>query len=104
MYAWDEIVYGRGSQDLSSIVARHLKEKASKHKKLFLYTDVCGDQNKNIKMFLTLLKLVNSKNITIQSINQKFMVSGRTFLPNAAEFDLIEAPSSRKECPCILEY
>lgn len=60
---WNEIEDGRGSQDISSIFARHLKEKASKHKKLFLYTDVCSGQNKNIRISLTLLKLVNSKNI-----------------------------------------
>lgn len=44
-YVWQEIEGGRGYQELSIIVAKHLKETASKHKKIILYSHACGGQN-----------------------------------------------------------
>lgn len=45
----DETEEGKGSQDISSIVIRHLREKAFKYEKIILYSDACGGQNRNIK-------------------------------------------------------
>ena len=78
MYVWDETKGGRGSQDISSIAVRYPRERASKHKDIILYSDACGGQNQNIKMSLTLLKLVNSTDIAAESTDHKFMMSGHS--------------------------
>lgn len=48
-------------------------------------------------MYLTLLKLVNSTDLTAETTDHKFMVSGHSFLPNDAHFGMIEAASRRRE-------
>lgn len=93
MYVWNETQGGRGSQDISSIVRKHLIQYASTHKHIILYSDACGGQNRNIKMALTLLKLVQSNEIQADIIDFKFMVSGHSYLPNDREFGIIEAAS-----------
>lgn len=97
MYVWNETQGGRGSQDISSIVRKHLIHYASTHKHIVLYSDACGGQNRNIKMALTLLKLVQSSEIQADMTDLKFMVSGHSYLPNYREFGIIEAASKRKE-------
>lgn len=103
MYFWDASESGTGSEDISSIIGRHLKVKASTSKTIILYSDSFG-QNRNIKMTLALRKLVNSTKIAALTLDRKFMVSGHSFLPNDAQSGVIEAASRRKERIYIPEY
>ncbi|KAJ8926625.1 hypothetical protein NQ314_020989 [Rhamnusium bicolor] len=48
MYMWPENVAKRGSEEIASILYKHLKENAAKEAKHFtVFTDNCGGQNKN---------------------------------------------------------
>lgn len=91
MYVWDETEGGRGSQDIASCIVKHIKERASTYKHIILYSDACTGQNRNIKMALSLLKLVQDEYLhKIETIEHKFLVSGHSFLPNDADFGVIE--------------
>jgi hypothetical protein len=51
MHVWDENVASRGSQEIGSCIIRHLfKEITSGAKRLVLYSDACGGQNRNINL------------------------------------------------------
>ncbi|KAJ4429628.1 hypothetical protein ANN_21829 [Periplaneta americana] len=97
MYMWDETEGGRGSQEIASCIRSHLKMNASSHNHIILYSDACSGQNRNIKMALTLLKLVNDTEMQVEIIDHKFMVSGHSFLPNDADFGLIEKAASKTQ-------
>ena len=85
MYVWDESNGGRGSQEIATVVKKHLKDNTFNHKHI-LYSYSCCGQNRNIKMLLTFLKLVHDPDISANIIGHKFMVSGHSFLPNYSEF------------------
>lgn len=95
MYMWDETEGGRGSQDISAVVVKHIKKHAANHKHIILYSDSCGGQNRNIKMALSLLKVLHSEEISAETIDFKFLVSGHSFLPNDADFGVIESASKK---------
>jgi len=57
---------------------------------LVTWSDSCGGQNRNIKMTLSMLKLVCSPNIQFTKITMKFLESGHSFLPNDSYFSDIE--------------
>ena len=97
MYVWDETEGGRGSQDVTSCVAKHLKENAGTHHQVILYCDSCTGQNRNIKMGPTFLRFVQDPRVAVKTIDLKFMVSGHSFLPNDAEFGVIESASKKQQ-------
>lgn len=52
---------------------------------LVLWSDCCGEQNRNIKIVL-MMKTVLSSHATL-----KYLESGHTFLPNDTDFSKIES-------------
>lgn len=95
MNVWDEIEGGRGSQDIAACLVKHLKTYAALQKHAILYSDSCTGQNRNIKITLSLLKLVQDPETSIDTIDHKFLVSGHYYLPNDGEFGIIESASRR---------
>lgn len=95
MNVWDEIEGGRGSQDIASCLVKHLKTHATLEKHVILYSDSCTGQNRNIKTTLSLLKLLQVPDTRVDTIDHKFLVSGHSYLPNDAEFGIIESASCR---------
>lgn len=89
MYAWDETVASRGSQEVGSCILKHLK-KLRNHKHIIAYSDMCTGQNRNIKLALTWLKIVQSAENNADIIDHKFLLSGHSFLPNDSDFGVIE--------------
>ena len=89
-YVWDETVASRGAQEISSCVIKHLKVQASNKKRVTIYSDTCTGQNWNIKMTLALMRSVQSNETSIEVIDQKFLVSGHSFLPNDSDFGSVE--------------
>lgn len=57
-----------------------------------------------MQMPLMLFKLVNSASITSESIDHKFVMLGQSFLPNDAEFSLIDAVNLKKQHMYIHVY
>lgn len=92
MYVWDETTASRGSQEISSCLVKHIKQNLHKH--VIIYSDTCTGQNRNIKVSLSLLKLTQETSVEI--IDQKFMVSGHSYLPNDSDFGLIEQAARNK--------
>lgn len=100
---WGERKRGRSSTDLSIIVAQQSCQKVSIDMKITRYPDASGDQNKNMKMPVTQLKLINSTNMTAESINLKIMVFGNSSLPNDSEICLIQVKNLMKQHTHISE-
>lgn len=48
-------------------------------------------------MFLTLLKLVQDPKMAVKTIDLKFTVFGRSYLPNDADFGVIESSSKKHQ-------
>lgn len=97
MHVWDETEGGRGSQDIASCIVKHMKQNAAAHEQIILFADSCTGQNRNIKMSLTLLKLAQDPEMAVKTIDLKFMVSGHSFLPNDADFGVIESSSKKQQ-------
>uniref|UniRef100_A0A1B6KFA9 Uncharacterized protein n=1 Tax=Graphocephala atropunctata TaxID=36148 RepID=A0A1B6KFA9_9HEMI len=92
MYVWNEITASRGSQEIASCVIEHLRNRSSaKHlEHVVMFSDSCGGQNRNIKMSLAVMHHIQSAESTIKTVDHKFMVSGHSFLPNDADFGVVE--------------
>ena len=92
----DETVASRGAQEISSCVIKHLKVQASSKKRVTICSDTCTGQNRNIKMTLALMRFVQSNETSIEVIDQTFLVSGHSFLPNDSDFGSVElAPKDK---------
>ncbi|XP_072384056.1 uncharacterized protein [Diabrotica undecimpunctata] len=90
MYLWTEDFGGRGALEISSCLYTYLTKEIGNHgkKKLILWSDNCGGQNKNqfmIAMYLTILA-----NNVFEEIIHKFPVKGHTFLNCDRDFAIIE--------------
>lgn len=90
MCLWTEDFGGRGSLEISSCLYTYLTEEINSRekRKLILWSDNCGGQNKNqfnLAMYLTLLA-----NDVFDEIVHKFPVKGHTFLSCDRDFAIIE--------------
>lgn len=97
MYMWDETEGSRGSQEIGACLVKHLKVHARGHNHIIMYSDCCTGQNRNIKLSLLLQKLVQDPEMPTCSIDHKFMVSGHSYLPNDADFGVIESKARKKQ-------
>lgn len=79
MFVWDESLASRGAQEIGSCLMYYFKHSV-KTKKVIMYSDGCGGQNRNIKMALICHYVVQSQEFTIEEIQHKFLVSGHSFL------------------------
>lgn len=98
MYTWNESVASRGPQEIGSCIL-HFVKKFVKTKKLIMYSDQCGGQNRNIKMSLICGFIVNHSDFIVTEIDHKFLCSGHSYLPCDQDFGLIE--KSKKNYPNI---
>jgi len=92
MHVWHEGMASRGAQEISSCITTFLQAVTLTEctkTELVMWSDSCGGQNRNIKMSLSLLKLVCSDG-PFTTITQKFLESGHSFLPNDSDFGDIE--------------
>lgn len=82
MYLWDETVASRGSQEISSCLYKFFSNHIPKDtKKITLYSDSCGGQNRNIKMSMMLINFLQNrwKCPSLNTIEQRFFVSGHSY-------------------------
>lgn len=91
MYAWDETVASRGSQEIASCLVEHLSNSVTENiDHVIMFSDSCGGQNRNIKFALACMHFLQQDGTHIKTIDHKFMTSGHSFLPNDADFGVIE--------------
>ncbi|CAG9829537.1 unnamed protein product [Diabrotica balteata] len=95
MYVWSEVDGSRGSQEISACLKKHLENHANDAHHIVMYADSCGGQNRNIKLTLTLMKLLQSSIIRSDIIDIKFVITGHSYLPNDADFGIIESNAKK---------
>ncbi|XP_039283499.1 uncharacterized protein LOC111052342 isoform X2 [Nilaparvata lugens] len=88
MFMWDETVGKRGSDEIGSCIIKYLSVANIHAKKLVIFTDNCGGQNKNWNIMSLWSHLVRSKRF--ESIEHYFLITGHTFLPSDRDFAIIE--------------
>lgn len=89
MCLWEESLTGRGGNEISSCLLKALLQSDfPRKKKLIIWTDNCIGQNKNKIMLLLLIYLVASG--VYEQVEQKFLVSGHSYLPCDRDFSQIE--------------
>lgn len=89
MFVWDESDASRGPQEIGSFLMYFFKNFVTT-KKVIMYSDQCGGQNRNIKLSLFCQYVVSHPDFTIEEIDHKFLVSGHSYLPCDQDFGLIE--------------
>lgn len=91
MCMWHEGFSGCGTNKIASCLLYPLNNGRTWRtykKNLVIWCDNCGGQNKNWVLLFTMIFLV--ANNVVDSIEQKFLVSGHSFMPCDCDFALIE--------------
>ena len=96
MHMWHESVASRGSAEIGSCLLHHLQQKATTASKLILYSDSSGGQHRNVNLLSLWLYIVANPDLSITQIDQKFLVSGHSFLPNDRDFGSIASEKRRR--------
>ncbi|XP_039747039.1 uncharacterized protein LOC120637854 isoform X2 [Pararge aegeria] len=89
MYVWDESTASRGPQEIGSCLLKFIREHVHT-KRLIMYSDQCGGQNRNIKVAALCMHIVSSPQFTVENIDHKFTVSGHSFSSCDRAFGLVE--------------
>lgn len=89
MCMWHEGNGSRGPNEVGSCLLKYIKEN-NVPKNLIAYTDTCGGQNRNIKICLFWLYALNDESNNIEMVDQKFFVSGHSYMSCDRDFGIIE--------------
>lgn len=89
-YIWNELYGKRGSKEVAVYSTKHFETFPTTIKRIVMFSDTCTRQNCNIKISLSILKFVSSRNNSIEIINYKFLVSDHSYLPNDSNFASVE--------------
>lgn len=82
LYTWDETVAGRGSEEISSCLYKHLlTQLVDNAVKVIFYSDPCNGQNRNSKITMMLQNFFVNESLhtQIQELEQRFFLQGHTF-------------------------
>lgn len=93
---WTEDEASKGTQEVGSCLKSHIEEITRPIKKLILWSDSCGGQNRSIKLILMLMYILHNHK-TLESISMRYLQSGHSFLPNDSEFGEVETAVKRRE-------
>lgn len=96
---WLEYEASKGTQEVGSCLIKHIKKITSPIKKLFLWSDSCGGQNRSIKLVLLLMHTLQN-HASLETIFLRFLESGHSFLPNDSEFGDVECLLKTYEKVC----
>ena len=97
MHMWHEGMASRGSNEVGSCILKHLQEMNTDATHLITYSDCCGGQNRNIHLVCLWLHVVANPELSITTVDQKFMVPGHSYLPNDRDFGNIETAKRRQQ-------
>lgn len=81
---WMETEASKGTQEVGSCLKKHIAT-INGPKKLILWSDSCGGQNRSIKLILMLIHILQNHQ-TLEIISVRYLQSGHSFLPNDSEF------------------
>ena len=89
MSIWNETIAGRGASEICSCLLKTLTLLPPSHpRRLIVWSDACGAQNRN--WYTVAFWLYLKQYGVLDTIKHKFMVSGHSFLPADRDFALIE--------------
>lgn len=92
MHMWSENVASRGGQEIGSCLLKHFEEHFPDGvKKLILYSDSCGGQNKNIKLALLLKKFLHDLTPLIIQSNRSRRNTSYPVTVTIAVIDFLES-------------
>jgi hypothetical protein len=97
MYFWDETSGSKGSQEIGTCLLKHIQKSVTSQKHVVAYSDTCSGQNRNINIALTLMKVTQDPESSVDTFDLKFLLSGHSYLPNDRDFGLIEKNLKKKE-------
>ncbi|XP_028166463.1 uncharacterized protein LOC114357160 [Ostrinia furnacalis] len=87
---WLEHEGGKGTQEVGSCLRKYILNNIQHPiTELILWSDSCGGQNRSIKLVLMLIHTMQHHS-SLKSITMRFLLSGHCFLPNDANFGVIE--------------
>ena len=99
MNVWHEGEASRGPEEIGSCILEYCKNITKEaFKSLIAFSDACGGQNRNYK--IATFWIYMTATTEIEEVEQKFMTSGHSFLPNDRDFGIIEQ-KSRKANPLL---
>ena len=97
MFMWHEGLASRGASEIGSCIWKFVCDKVQEGAtNITAFCDSCGGQNRNFKIASLLCHCVTT--LPVESFTVFYMQSGHSFLPNDADFGVIEkAKKSGKE-------
>ena len=89
MSVWDEVTANRGAAEIISCIKHFIDEHVPEHvKKLYIFSDNCSGQNKNIFLNMFYLSLIHSGRF--KEITHLYFRPGHTYMAADRDFSLIE--------------
>lgn len=95
MFCWPETVASKGSDEVISCLDYYLRTLPQEVTTLYLYSDGCPGQNKNVNVLRYLFSLVQLGRFN--HIQHNFPVRGHSFLPNDRDFGHTESKKRKVE-------
>src|SRR5258705_6370941 len=92
---------GRGGNETASCLLRTLEARVTYKRKLIIWSDNCAAQNKN-RMLLFLWFYLIARGI-VDEVQQKYLVSGHSYLSCDRDFALIEKIKRKRKCEVPLD-
>ena len=89
MFVWDEVTANRGAAEIISCINQFIAEQVPAHvNKLYMFSDNCAGQNKNIYLNMFYLSMIHSGRL--KEITHIYFRPGHTFMSADRDFALIE--------------
>lgn len=82
---WLETEASKGTQEVGSCLKKFIQSISRPIKRLILWSDSCGGQNRSIKLVLMMIHILQNHR-SLETISMRYLQSGHSFLPNDSEF------------------
>lgn len=93
---WTEIDASKGTQEVGSCLKMHIEQITKPIRRLILWSDSCGGQNRSIKLVLMMMHVLHNHK-PLESVSVRYLQSGHSFLSNDTEFSDAECGLKRIE-------
>ncbi|XP_072398662.1 uncharacterized protein [Diabrotica undecimpunctata] len=92
---WYETISGRGANQIASCLYKELLEIPPEVRKITLYSDTCGGQNKNSHLIAMFMVLMVSSGL--DTLDHKFLIPGHTRMECDSDHSIIEKKKKKYE-------
>ncbi|GFR84547.1 hypothetical protein ElyMa_004153200 [Elysia marginata] len=94
LFMWHEGQASRGPNEIGSCLLRYIRENDIPEN-IIAFTDSCGGQNRNLKICLFWLYVVDDNSNRVSVCDQKFFVPGHSYMSCDRDFGIIEQHKPR---------